>query len=117
MLEAVADAVAQLVLFSVEAEENNSMLPNIVPGAEAVQRAVDVLVDIASELAAKYGSEKNIQDKMLESAKVIKKATQQIVDDAKALHVDQFNQVAKKSLLRSAKEVLQVRINSFSNYY
>jgi len=107
VLEAVADAVAQLVLFSVEAEENNSMLPNIVPGAEAVQRAVDVLVDIASELAAKYGSEKNIQDKMFESAKDIKKATQQIVDDAKALHADQFDQAAKKSLLRSAKEVLQ----------
>lgn len=36
VLEAVADAVAQLVLFSVEAEENNSMLPNIVFGAEVV---------------------------------------------------------------------------------
>lgn len=34
VLEAVADAVAQLVLFSVEAEENNSILPNIVPGAQ-----------------------------------------------------------------------------------
>ncbi len=48
MLEAVADAVAQLVMFSVEAEENNSILPNIAPGAQAVQQAVNVLVDIAT---------------------------------------------------------------------
>ena len=34
VLEAVADAVAQLVMFSVEAEENNSILPDIVPGAQ-----------------------------------------------------------------------------------
>eukprot|EP01087_Luapelamoeba_hula_P004666 TRINITY_DN1459_c0_g1_i1.p1 TRINITY_DN1459_c0_g1~~TRINITY_DN1459_c0_g1_i1.p1 ORF type:complete len:1738 (+),score=380.38 TRINITY_DN1459_c0_g1_i1:131-5344(+) len=107
VLEAVADAVAQLVLFSVEAEENNSMLPNIVPGAEAVQRAVNVLVDIASEMAGKFGSEKHIQDKMYEAATSVRGATQQIVDAARALSGNQFDQNAKKILLSAAKDILQ----------
>jgi hypothetical protein len=107
VLEAVADAVAQLVMFSVEAEENNSLLPNILPGAQAVQTAVDVLVDIATELAEKYGSEKKVQDKMFSAATEIREAMQQIVTHAQALSTNQFNQEAKKGLLRAAKSVLQ----------
>lgn len=107
VLEAVADAVAQLVMFSVEAEENNSILPDIVPGAQAVQGAVNALVDIASQMAQRYGSEPKIQQKMLEAATTIRGATQQIVNDATTLSRDQMSQQAKKSLLRSAKEVLQ----------
>lgn len=46
VIEAVADAVTQLVLFSVEAEENNSMLQNIAQGTTAVKMAVDALINI-----------------------------------------------------------------------
>lgn len=46
VLEAVADAVSQLILFSVEADENKSVLQNISKGASAVSKAVQILVNI-----------------------------------------------------------------------
>lgn len=62
---------------------------------------MNVLVDIASEMAQRYGSEPKIQQKMMESATSIRGATQQIVNDAITLSKDQMSQQAKKSLLRS----------------
>ncbi len=58
-------------------------------------------------MAQKYSSEQKIQQKMFDSAKSIKAATQQIVNDAVTLSKDQFNQQAKKSILKAAKDVLQ----------
>ncbi|KAL6044390.1 Vinculin [Balamuthia mandrillaris] len=107
VLEAVADAVTQLVLFSVEAEENNSTLPNIAPGAEAVKQAVLVLVDIAEDMASKYGDEAKLQSKMHDSAHEIRSATEGIVEAARNLSVDPFDRDSKRLLLRSAKAVLQ----------
>lgn len=46
VLEAVADAVSQLILFSVEADENKSVLQNISKGASGVSKAVQILVNI-----------------------------------------------------------------------
>lgn len=46
VLEAVADAVSQLILFSVEAEENKSVLPNVTKGASGVAKAVQILINI-----------------------------------------------------------------------
>ncbi len=46
VLEAVADAVSQLILFSVEAEEGKSVLANISKGATGVSKAVSILVGI-----------------------------------------------------------------------
>jgi hypothetical protein len=63
VIEATADAITQLVVFSLEAEENNSILPRIVPGAEAVSRTVDALVAIVESMAAGYQDEPTIQQK------------------------------------------------------
>lgn len=46
VLEAVADAVSQLILFSVEADENKAVLQKITQGAGAVSKAVQILVNI-----------------------------------------------------------------------
>jgi hypothetical protein len=96
VIEAVTDAICQLVLFSVEAEENNTMLVNIVPGAKGVQAAVGVLVDIALEMAKGFSSEPKIQNKMTERASEIRQATTDIVSFAERLAADEFDQGAKK---------------------
>lgn len=81
VLEAVADAISQLILFSVEAEEvrltclelaplltlsaqGKSVLANISKGATGVGKAVGILVGIGEGLATGYGSEPKIQGEM-----------------------------------------------------
>jgi len=107
VIEAVAEAIGQLVFFAVEAEENNSVLMNIGAGAEAVKMSVDALIAVAESMASKYGDQPKIQSGMFETAKTIRGGTSEIVRCGHALQTDNYNKQAKKDLLTASKVVMQ----------
>jgi hypothetical protein len=107
VLEAVADAVSQLILFSVEAEEGKSVLQNIQKGATGVSKAVGILVGIGEGLAANYGSEPKIQNQMRGAAGALKIATQQMAGYAEQIAAKGFTEQIKVSLMNTARSILQ----------
>ncbi|KAL6055033.1 hypothetical protein QOT17_017046 [Balamuthia mandrillaris] len=107
VIESVADAVSQLVVFALEAESNDTVLPNVAKGCEAVRVTVNGLIDVVEDMARKFGDEPHIQSKMNDTAGKIKAETSRLTNAAQSISKNQFDQQAKKQLMQTAKEVLQ----------
>ncbi|KYQ94436.1 putative actin binding protein [Tieghemostelium lacteum] len=109
LLEAISDAVSSMVLYSVEADESNAAIPNILPGAQGVKSTVDYLVDLArksSELWKNFNQEE-MKNKMNATCDLITESTTLLVESATILSNMPFNKPAKKSLLKGAKGIME----------
>lgn len=109
LLESVADAVSALVMYSVEADELDTAIPDIVPGATGVKAATDYLCDLAEQQAQNWKTikQENMFHKMVGACKDIREDTSGIVKAAHALRANAFDRDGKKLLLKSAKAVMQ----------
>ncbi|EFA84300.1 putative actin binding protein [Heterostelium album PN500] len=109
LLEAVSDAVSSMVLYSVEADESNAAIPNILPGAHTVKTTVDYLVDLAAKSAVLWNNfnQPEMVTKMLESCENIRQACNDLLESATILSNMPFNKPAKKILLKGAKGIME----------
>eukprot|EP01132_Coremiostelium_polycephalum_P009270 gene9270-11362_t len=109
LLEAISDAVSSMVLYSVEADESNAAIPNILPGAQGVKSTVDYLVDLASKSADLWNNfnQPDMRTKMLDTCNSIKESTATLLEAATVLSNMPFNKPAKKSLLKGAKGIME----------
>ncbi|KAK5584361.1 hypothetical protein RB653_005972 [Dictyostelium firmibasis] len=109
LLEAISDAVSSMVLYSVEADESNAAIPNILPGAQGVKSTVDYLVDLASKSAALWDNfnQPDMKVKMIDTCDKIKESTGFLLESATILSNMPFNKPAKKILLKGAKGIME----------
>ncbi|GAM28363.1 hypothetical protein SAMD00019534_115390 [Acytostelium subglobosum LB1] len=109
LLEAISDAVSSMVLYSVEADETNAAIPNILPGAHSVKTTVDYLVDLAERSAGLWMNfnQPDMKTKMLESCANIRQACNDLLESATILSNMPFNKPAKRTLLKSAKGIME----------
>ncbi|EGG23992.1 putative actin binding protein [Cavenderia fasciculata] len=109
LLEAVSDAVSSIVLYSVEADESNAAIPNILPGAQTVKGTVDFLVELAIKSAElwKNFNQPDMRDKMVETCEAIKEACANLLEAATILANMPFSKPAKKTLLKGAKGIME----------
>jgi len=106
LLEAVSEAVSAMVLYAVEADEKNTSVPDILPGAEVVKTTTDYLVDTASQSAefwVKF-NQPEMRDRMLDTGAMIKNATSEILQAATTLHSDPYSKPGKKTLTKRCQK-------------
>ena len=105
-LEVIADAVLQVVLFQVEADENESHLLN--PDATPLVDGVCLLVDLAKKKAALWSETmyQQNEEKMLELCREIRTSTEKIAEYLQLLRTDAYDQVIKEELLFTAKNCM-----------
>ncbi|KAF2070712.1 hypothetical protein CYY_007966 [Polysphondylium violaceum] len=109
LLEAISDAVSSMVLYSVEADESNAAIPNILPGAQGVKSTVDYLVDLAGKSAVLWDNfnQPDMKEKMLATCESIRESTGFLLESATILSNMPFNKPAKKTLLKGAKGIME----------
>eukprot|EP01089_Gocevia_fonbrunei_P001249 TRINITY_DN11167_c0_g1_i1.p1 TRINITY_DN11167_c0_g1~~TRINITY_DN11167_c0_g1_i1.p1 ORF type:complete len:679 (-),score=221.02 TRINITY_DN11167_c0_g1_i1:29-2065(-) len=107
VIDAISDAVSQLILFSVEAEENNTKLTNLGPGCKAVRICVDALLDVVEEVLKTTNDIPEIHERMVKTTGEIRNATAVIERAGNHLMNDTMNQDAKRDLLEAARDLLQ----------
>ncbi|EGC34732.1 hypothetical protein DICPUDRAFT_153006 [Dictyostelium purpureum] len=109
LLEAISDAVSSMVLYSVEADESNAAIPNILPGAQGVKSTVDYLVDLAAKSALLWDNfnQPDMKIKMVNTCDQIREATAFLLEAATILSNMPFNKPAKKTLLKGAKGIME----------
>ena len=105
-LEVIADAVLQVVLFQVEADENESYLLN--PDATQLVDGVCLLVDLAKKKAALWSetTKQQNQERMMELCREIRASTDKIAEYLQLLRTEAYDQVIKEELLFAAKNCM-----------
>ena len=91
-LETIADAVLQVVLFQVEADENQSHL--VSPDVSPLVEGVKLLVSLAQQKAMQWTEteEQQNQGRMLEQNEILKRSTLEIAKLLIVLKNDFYNQ-------------------------
>eukprot|EP01133_Synstelium_polycarpum_P012822 gene12822-15047_t len=109
LLEAVSDAVSSMVLYSVEADESNAAIPNILANAQMVKSTVDYLVEIGTKSAEYWNnfSQPEMRLKMIETCQNVAEAMNHLVESATVLTNMPFNKPAKRMLLKGCKGIME----------
>ena len=110
VLETISDTILQIVLFQVEAKENESELVNL--NVKPLLGAMNYLIDLARRKAEKWvgiAEEKN-QKNMLRTCATMSNATETIDKSLDALKQDAYNDKAKDELLWAARTVVQCTV-------
>lgn len=105
-LEVIADAVLQVVLFQVEADENESHLLN--PDATQLVDGVCLLIDLAKKKAALWSETQRQENegKMVELCREIKASSEKIGEYLQLLRSDAYDQEIKEELLFTSKNCM-----------
>lgn len=118
-LEVVADAILQVVLFQVEADENASFLQE--PDPRPLVEGVQMLLDLAKLKAAQWGETAQAENKerMLQMCTDLGSHTSNIALLMPRLLSDAYDQAAKDELLYEAKDamVTTVRLLELADAY
>jgi hypothetical protein len=99
VLESIADTVLQLVLFQVEAKENESTLVRL--DVAPLLSSIKFLVDLAKRKAQRWtevGEKKN-QSQMLKACATMAEATSKIDEGLETLRKDPFDVKVRRGLV------------------
>ncbi|XP_070540271.1 uncharacterized protein [Ptychodera flava] len=106
VLAPIAAQVSQLIILNESSERNGESLPDLVPHAESVTKAVDELVEISQKLANESIDEE-LKKEIPLSCETVSLAGKDILLATQRLQVDSQSKEARNSLVKAARNVLE----------